>query len=55
MYTVCYLLAILWPISYGSTFVRQNWIVSVTWAIACLSMSVFTIMPAIKVEDTRLM
>jgi phosphatidylinositol glycan class N len=54
MYTVCYLLAILWPASYGFDFLRQNWIVSATWAVACASMSVFTMLPAIKVEDTGL-
>jgi phosphatidylinositol glycan class N len=54
MYTLCYLLAILWPASYGFEFVRQNWIISATWAVACASMSVFTTLPAIKVEDTGL-
>ena len=51
MYTLCYLLAILWPASYGLGFVRQNWIVSATWALACASMSIFTVLPAIKVEN----
>jgi phosphatidylinositol glycan class N len=54
MYTVCYLLAILWPASYGFEFLRQNRIVSATWAVACASMSVFTMLPAIKTEDTGL-
>ncbi|KAH0380874.1 PigN-domain-containing protein, partial [Aureobasidium melanogenum] len=54
MYTVCYLLAIFWPISYGYKFLRQNWVISATWALACASMSVFTVLPALKVEDARL-
>lgn len=54
MYTLCYLLAIVWPLSYGLEFVRQNWIISTTWALACASMSIFTVLPAIKVEDSRL-
>ncbi|KAG9686847.1 PigN-domain-containing protein, partial [Aureobasidium melanogenum] len=54
MYTVCYLLAIFWPISYGPRFLRQNWVISATWALACASMSVFTVLPALKVEDARL-
>ena len=54
MYTLCYLLAIVWPLSYGLEFVRQNWIISATWALACASMSIFTVLPAIKVEDSRL-
>ncbi|KAH0026935.1 PigN-domain-containing protein, partial [Aureobasidium melanogenum] len=54
MYTVCYLLAIFWPISYGTKFLRQNWVISATWALACASMSVFTVLPALKIEDARL-
>lgn len=54
MYTLCYLLAILWPASYGLEFVRQNWIVSATWVLACTSMSIFTVLPANKVEDSGL-
>ncbi|KAG9523956.1 PigN-domain-containing protein, partial [Aureobasidium melanogenum] len=54
MYTVCYLLAIFWPVSYGPKFLRQNWVISATWALACASMSVFTVLPALKVEDARL-
>ncbi|KAI5251774.1 putative phosphatidylinositolglycan class N [Aureobasidium subglaciale] len=54
MYTLCYLLAIVWPASYGLEFVRQNWIISATWALACVSMSIFTVLPANKVEDVNL-
>lgn len=55
MYTVCYILAIVWPLSYGVEFVRKNLIISVTWALACAAMSLFTLLPAIKVESTNLM
>ncbi|KAK6006067.1 hypothetical protein QM012_006477 [Aureobasidium pullulans] len=54
MYTLCYILAIFWPVSYGPKFLRQNWVISATWALACASMSIFTILPALKVEDARL-
>jgi phosphatidylinositol glycan class N len=54
MYTLCYILAIFWPASYGFEFLRQNRVVCATWAVACASMSVFTVLPAIKVEDTGL-
>lgn len=55
MYTVCYLLAIAWPASYGLEFLRNNLLVSATWALACAAMSIFTLLPAIKVEDPNLM
>lgn len=51
MYTICYLLAMLWPASYGVGFLRDNALLSATWALACAAMSVFTLLPAIKVED----
>jgi phosphatidylinositol glycan class N len=54
MYTLCYLLAIFWPASYGLEFLRQNRVICATWAVACASMSVFTVLPAIKVEDIGL-
>jgi phosphatidylinositol glycan class N len=54
MYTLCYILAIVWPISYGLGFVRNNRIISAIWALACASMSLFTVLPANKVEDARL-
>jgi len=55
MYTVCYLLAIAWPASYGLDFVQRNLLICVTWALACAAMSVFTLLPAIKVENANLM
>ncbi|GAB7353141.1 hypothetical protein MBLNU459_g3676t1 [Dothideomycetes sp. NU459] len=54
MYTVCYLLATLWPASYGLDFVRRNWVTSLTWVLACAAMSLFTLLPAIKVESANL-
>ncbi|KAL1297059.1 hypothetical protein AAFC00_004648 [Neodothiora populina] len=54
MYTLCYLLAILWPASYGMKFVSNNLVTCITWALACGAMSVFTLLPAIKVEDLNL-
>lgn len=54
MYTVCYLLAILWPASYGLDFVRANVLLSATWAVACAAMSIFTLLPANKVENLNL-
>lgn len=55
MYTLCYILAIAWPVSYGLDFVRNNLVLVATWALACAAMSIFTLLPAIKVEDPILM
>nr|POE54427.1 gpi ethanolamine phosphate transferase 1 [Quercus suber] len=54
IYTICYLLAAAWPISYGSGFLQKNVALYATWSLACLAMSVFTLLPANKIEDTNL-
>ncbi|OCL10487.1 GPI ethanolamine phosphate transferase 1 [Glonium stellatum] len=54
VFTVCYLLASAWPALYGSKFVKQNAILVATWAMSCSFMSVFTLLPANKVEDLSL-
>lgn len=35
-------------------FVKHNWILVGTWALSCASMSIFTLLPAIKIEDANL-
>ena len=55
IYTICYLLAVPWPILYGIGFVKQNWTLCLTWALGCTAMSIFTVLPANKVEDMSLM
>lgn len=55
VYTICYVLAIVWPVSYGVQFVRDNSVICITWALACAAMSIFTLLPAIKVESATLM
>jgi phosphatidylinositol glycan class N len=54
VYTICYLLATTWPLFYGSEFVRKNWILCSTWACSCAAMSIFTLLPANKVENANL-
>ena len=54
IYTVCYLLAGAWPLIYGSDFIRSNWTLYLTWFLGCSAMSIFTVLPANKVEDPRL-
>lgn len=54
IYTVCYVAAVFWPLLYGISFVRQNALLCLTWALSCLAMSGFTLLPAIKVESIQL-
>ncbi|KAK3113301.1 Glycosyl phosphatidyl inositol anchor synthesis [Teratosphaeriaceae sp. CCFEE 6253] len=51
IYTACYLLATAWPALYGTDFLRNNAFLCATWALGCLSMSAFTLLPAIKTES----
>lgn len=54
VYTICYLLATTWPLFYGTAFIRRNWILCCTWACSCAAMSIFTLLPANKVENANL-
>jgi phosphatidylinositol glycan class N len=54
IYTVCYLAATIWPALYGQNFVKKNAGTVMTWILSCLFMSTFTLLPANKAEDTRL-
>jgi phosphatidylinositol glycan class N len=55
IYTVCYLLATCWPVAYGFDFVKENMGTVATWVVSCIAMSAFTLLPANKAEDPRLM
>ncbi|KAI9879141.1 MAG: Glycosyl phosphatidyl inositol anchor synthesis [Pleopsidium flavum] len=52
--TVCFVLAASWPTFYGSAFISQNKILVITWVMACIIMSTFTLLPVIKVENIHL-
>ncbi|KAK6397094.1 hypothetical protein LTR65_007593 [Meristemomyces frigidus] len=54
IYTICYILAAAWPAFYGFDFVKSNWILCGTWGLGCTAMSIFTLLPAIKVESPNL-
>ncbi|KAK0305577.1 Glycosyl phosphatidyl inositol anchor synthesis [Friedmanniomyces endolithicus] len=54
IYTVCYFLATAWPAFYGSGFLRENALLCATWVSGCISMGVFTLLPAIKVESATM-
>ncbi|KAH6688070.1 phosphatidylinositolglycan class N [Plectosphaerella plurivora] len=52
--TALYLVGALWPASYGLNFLRANPALSSLWVVSCLAMSVFTLLPANKLENIDL-
>lgn len=40
---------------YGREFIMHNKILIGTWTVACSSMSIFTLLPAIKTENINMM
>ncbi|KAI9720244.1 MAG: Glycosyl phosphatidyl inositol anchor synthesis [Candelaria pacifica] len=53
VFTFCFLLAAFWPAFYGRAFLSQNRILVATWSVACTLMSSFTMLPVIKIEDSK--
>ncbi|QMW47130.1 hypothetical protein G4B11_010609 [Aspergillus flavus] len=51
IFTVCFILGGFWPITYGTKFLGQHKLLSASWALGCFLMSIFTLLPANKVED----
>ncbi|RAK95451.1 mannose-ethanolamine phosphotransferase MCD4 [Aspergillus ibericus CBS 121593] len=51
IFTVCFILGASWPLFYGVGFVKKHALLSLSWAVGCLLMSGFTLLPANKVED----
>lgn len=55
VFTACFLLAAAWPVAYGGAFVSRNRVLCAGWAVCCVAMSSFTLLPVVKVESTALM
>ncbi|KAJ5143040.1 GPI ethanolamine phosphate transferase 1 [Penicillium bovifimosum] len=51
IFTVCFALGAFWPVVHGLGFLRSHALLSATWAIGCGLMSLFTLLPVIKVEN----
>ncbi|KAL4803977.1 Phosphatidylinositolglycan class N-domain-containing protein [Aspergillus unguis] len=51
IYTLCFVLGAFWPLAYGFEFLKKHLALCGTWAVGCLLMSTFTLLPANKVED----
>lgn len=54
VFTICYILASLWPAFYGMGFIKKNRLLVTTWWMSCSMMSIFTLLDALKVEDITL-
>ena len=54
MYSAIYIVAIAWPFFYGRKFLMANKLLVGNWAIGCMLMSAFTLLPAIKMEDVNM-
>ncbi|KAJ5480871.1 GPI ethanolamine phosphate transferase 1 [Penicillium diatomitis] len=51
IFTIGFGLGALWPLFYGLKFVREHAFLTVTWALGCSLMSIFTLLPVLKVEN----
>lgn len=52
--TVLYIVGAFWPLASGLSFVKEHLVLSLVWAVSCLSMSTFTLLPAMKAENVTL-
>ncbi|WPG99402.1 GPI ethanolamine phosphate transferase 1 [Acrodontium crateriforme] len=53
IYTIAYIALALWPLYYGIDFMKKNSFMCGTWSLGCAAMSIFTLLPALKVEDAN--
>lgn len=51
IYTICYIMGGLWPLTMGFNFVKSHGPLLLMWIISCGLMSGFTLLPVVKVED----
>ncbi|PVH83353.1 PigN-domain-containing protein [Cadophora sp. DSE1049] len=54
VFSVIWVAAAFWPAFYGMSFLKTNKELVGTWVIACVAMSSFTLLPAMKIEDLNL-
>ncbi|KKA26401.1 hypothetical protein TD95_001408 [Thielaviopsis punctulata] len=52
--TGLFLLASVWPLTLGFTFIKGHLGLLATWFVSCLVMSAFTLLPAMKMENLTL-
>lgn len=54
MFSALFILATIWPLSYGTNFLKKNLALVATWSISCSTMSIFTLLPVLKKEDVSM-
>lgn len=55
VFTIFFLVAAFWPLTYGSKFWKRNVVLVGIWAICCVLLSSFTMLPVVKQESLPLM
>lgn len=55
VFSALYILVAFWPAFYGTQFVQTNMALIATWAAVCFTMSTFTFLPVVKVENVIMM
>lgn len=53
IFTGLYIIGALWPVFQGFSFLKSHAMLSLTWVASCSVMSVFTLLPANKLEDVN--
>ncbi|KAH0836980.1 hypothetical protein AYO21_01716 [Fonsecaea monophora] len=54
IFTVCYLVAAVFPAAYGVDFIKTNKLIVLAWATGCLVLSTFTLLRVVKVESSNM-
>ncbi|CAK7269396.1 Glycosyl phosphatidyl inositol anchor synthesis [Sporothrix epigloea] len=54
IFTALFILGAFWPAVHGILFLRNHFYLAALWFVSCLSMSTFTLLPAMKVENVGL-
>ncbi|KAI0444782.1 GPI ethanolamine phosphate transferase 1 [Xylaria telfairii] len=53
VFTLLFIVASLFPVAFGVSFLQKHLALCATWFATCLVMSTFTLLPANKVEDVQ--
>lgn len=55
VFTGCFLVGSLWPLTYGTKFIKKAKYTILTWVGCCVVMSTFTLLPVVKIESLNQM
>ncbi|KAL1898772.1 Glycosyl phosphatidyl inositol anchor synthesis [Sporothrix stenoceras] len=54
IFTLLFVLGAFWPAVHGISFLQKHFALAALWFVSCLSMSTFTLLPAMKTENLPL-